>query len=201
MFVQMKKCSKTSLKELQQLLTTNQYALLASVTDGFVIGMLCCGVDRNHQDYNINLQQVLNEGETLEPSVVKILTQISVDAFEHLNTGILQLKLAIEDDDESLTQRLKSIAEWSEGWLLGFGHGTDATKLSSDGVEVLGDIRNISQVEFDIDGSLSEEDTEEMERAYTDILGHLKVSVEMLFLEKKQALKQSMPAQKSDNIH
>jgi uncharacterized protein YgfB (UPF0149 family) len=45
------------------------------------------------------------------------------------------------------------------------------------------------------------EEDESMEKAYVDILEHLKVSVEMLFLEKQQALLKAPKPQTSKNIH
>jgi len=185
------------IEQLQPYVSKEGLALSATEINGFVTGMVCGGLTWEDQDCLMNLQQVVNEGDGLSVEVVECIANSFKTVSKQLDQGLMQLKLAIEEDSKSLSQRLQSLAKWSEGWLLGFGHGVNSGKASKDAIEALSDIKNISQVEFEIEDQADEE----MEKAYVEILEHLKVSVEMLFLEKQQALNKMPKPQSSDNIH
>jgi len=184
--------------ELHPFVSSEDLALSATEINGFVTGMVCGGLSWKDEDCQVNLQQVLNEGEALSADLLSIISKSFTETKQNLEQGIMQWKLAIEEGPESLTERLKSLSLWSEGWLLGFGHGLDSGKATNEAIEVMGDIKNISQVDFEL---AEDEEDEEMEKAYVEILEHLKVSVEMLFLEKQRALVNSPKPQSSDIIH
>jgi hypothetical protein len=187
--------------ELQPFVSSEDLVLSATEINGFITGMLCGGLSWQDEDCQMNLQQVLNEGDALSADLLAILSRSFKDTKQQMVQGLLQWKLAIEDNDNSLGERLKSLSLWSEAWLLGYGHGLDSGKATAEAIEVLSDIKNISQVDFELAESEQGEEDESMEKAYVDILEHLKVSVEMLFLEKQQALLKAPKPQTSKNIH
>ncbi len=183
--------------QLHPFVVSEELALSATEINGFITGMVCGGLQWEDEDCRMNLQQIINQGDALNVEVIALLASIFSATRAQLDKGLLELKLAIEDDSQELSQRLKSIAVWSEGWLLGFGLGIDSGKVSKDALEILADIKNISEVEFEIE----DEENDELEKAYVEILEHLKVSIEMLFLEKQQSLLNKPKPQTSENIH
>ena len=187
-----------SIDDLQPYVSSEDLALSATEINGFITGMVCGGLNWKDEDCQMNLQQVVNEGDALSADLLAIMANSFEETKQQLDQGLLQWKLAVEDNSSSLSERLKSLSLWSEGWLLGFGHGLDSGKGTPEAIEVLGDIKNISQVDFDLK---DDEEDEAMEKAYVEILEHLKVSVEMLFLEKQQALVNTPKPQTSENIH
>lgn len=187
-----------SIDELEPFVSSEDLALSATEINGFITGMVCGGLNWKDEDCQLNLQQVVNEGDALSADLLAVLSSSFEGTKQQLEQGLLQWKLSIEDNATRLSERLNSLSLWCEGWLLGFGHGLDSGKATLEAIEVLGDIKNISQVDFDLK---DDEEDETMEKAYVEILEHLKVSVEMLFLEKQQALVNAPKPQTSENIH
>ena len=187
--------------ELKPFVSAEDLALSATEINGFISGMMCGGLSWKDEDCQMSLQHVLNEGDALSADLLAILASSFNDIKQQMEQGMLQWKLAIEDNTDGLSERLKSLSLWSEGWLLGFGLGLDSGKASPEAIEVLSDIKNISQVDFELGEGEEGDEDEELEKAYVDILEHLKVSVEMLFLEKQQALSNSPKPQASESIH
>ena len=186
---------------LKKLFSTQNHALSAAETHGFITGMIVAGLRLDSNEMSANLQQILNESAPLSKDLASVLKKISSNTFEQLETGLLQLNLMIEDDQQTLAVRLKSVAEWADGWLLGFGHHSTSNNLPNDSLEALRDIRNISQVDFEIDPELNADDIDELERSYVEIIEHLKVTVEMLYLDNTKISKQTEAPLSSGSIH
>lgn len=99
--------------------------------------------------------------------------------------------LFLPDDELDLTQRVRSLAAWCQGYLVGFGTGSaqvNITKFSAETEEALNDIVNIANMSDDF----AAEDGESNEVAYAELVEYLKVAVllmsgEMLAESKKDS--------------
>lgn len=88
--------------------------------------------------------------------------------------------LFLPDDETDLTQRLRSLAAWCQGYLVGFGTASAQSKIdkfSPETEEALKDIVNIA--------NLSDESAEDEsdEAAYAELVEYLKVAVLLMSSE------------------
>ena len=81
----------------------------------------------------------------------------------------------LPDDDDSLTQRVNAIGDWSQGYLIGLSLGgiTDFAPLPDDAREIAKDLLEISRAgtSYDLEGN------EEDENAYAELVEYLRVGV------------------------
>lgn len=90
--------------------------------------------------------------------------------------------LFLPDDELDIIQRIRCLAAWSQGFLVGFGTACGQmgmTEFTSETEEALKDIVNIANISDDFDT----EETEESEAAYAEIVEYLKVAVLLMSSE------------------
>ncbi len=89
------------------------------------------------------------------------------------------LDLMLPPDELSLSQRIDALAGWCEGFLHGLGaSGLDgSSRLPAEVAEALRDLAQISQAKLD------EEDLEENEHYYAELVEYVRVAVLTLFAE------------------
>ena len=117
---------------------------------------------------------------------------------EQLEKDIFELDLSMPPETASIEERLNSICQWSQGFLLGYGMQLGNQKLNSEELdEALEDLMEISQVD------LAVEETEEMEQALYTVIEHVRVTSQVIYLETRgqlQAALQQMQSSKQ-SIH
>ena len=85
------------------------------------------------------------------------------------------------------------MAQWAQGFLVGFGMVQQALNQASEDVqEVIRDIRDISQLSLDF-----EQEDEESEIAFTEIVEYLRVSAMLCF----NTFSRNMPTPISNTLH
>ena len=89
------------------------------------------------------------------------------------------LNLLLPPDEVTLRQRIDALAGWCEGFLHGLGASglEGGSQLPPDVVEALRDLAQISQAKLD------EEELEENEFYYTELVDYVRVAVLTLFAE------------------
>ncbi|MGJ8689211.1 MAG: UPF0149 family protein [Gammaproteobacteria bacterium] len=90
--------------------------------------------------------------------------------------------LFLPDDELDLTQRVRSLASWCQGYLVGFGTGSgqvNITSFSAETEEALNDIVNIANMSDDF----ASEESEANEAAYMELVEYLKVAVLLMSSE------------------
>ncbi len=89
------------------------------------------------------------------------------------------LNLLLPPDEVTLRQRIDALAGWCEGFLHGLGASglEGSSQLPPDVVEALRDLAQISQA------TLDEEELEENEFYYTELVEYVRVAVLTLFTE------------------
>lgn len=148
---------------------------------GVMCGLLASGVTVSEPEMLGSLagHLALEQGFTgAEQGALVRLHEITQQAFE---AGDYDLALLLPEDDEELALRLAALAQWSEGFLAGFGvasAGVTDSKLSPALQEALSDIAAISQV-----GSIEEDEEEDAEGMVETLIEHSRVSALMVFTE------------------
>lgn len=92
----------------------------------------------------------------------------------------MELALLLPEDDEELGNRVAALAQWCEGFLVGFGTGSAGTRdadLAPGLQEALSDIAAISQV------GLPEDSSDEEEAMFEQVAEHCRMAAMMVFTE------------------
>jgi len=111
-------------------------------------------------------------------AVIQVLQESVIAQFEDPEFGFAPL---LPDDDEELSLRIGALAQWCQGFLVGFGTGvkTAEVNFSQDTQEVLRDLVEISNVADDLD----QEANEANEIAYTELEEYVRAAAMMLYSE------------------
>ena len=86
----------------------------------------------------------------------------------------------LPDDETPLSQRADALSLWCQGFLygLGSGHTPDPGTVSTEAGEIIRDLTEITHVGVDAD-----EENEENEVAFAEVVEFVRVGVQLLFVE------------------
>ncbi len=106
------------------------------------------------------------------------IAQLYNASLRQLNDDDLGLSLLLPNDDVDLDQRTLALGQWCHGFLSGFGSaGIEGDcKLSAEASDALRDFAAIVQVG-------AEEDSEEAEGDYTELVEYVRMATLSLFME------------------
>ncbi len=162
--------------------------------------MLEFGYEVSPSELHGLLSGVVSTGLKIRPDSVIALVLKHVDAescSERNRSTILAMHTFIEremfsedsrytlflpDDELDLSQRLRCLAAWCQGFLVGFGTASaqkQIARFSAETEEALKDIVNIANLSDDFDAA----DDEVNETAYAELVEYLKVAVLLMSSE------------------
>jgi uncharacterized protein YgfB (UPF0149 family) len=103
----------------------------------------------------------------------------------------------LPDDDAPLVERADALSLWCQGFLYGLGSGpaADPTQVSQEAGEIIRDLTEITHV-----GVEADEQNEENEAAFAEVVEFVRVGVQLLFVELAPARGQE-PAPEAGSIH
>ena len=103
----------------------------------------------------------------------------------------------LPDDDAPLPERADALSLWCQGFLYGLGSGTtaDPATVSSEAGEIIRDFTEITHV-----GVEADEQNEESETAFAEVVEFVRVGVQLLFVELAPARGQE-PVPGAASIH
>jgi yecA family protein len=143
----------------------------AAEAHGMLAGMLCANNGIEAEDW---LTQVLgadldelNDGDEAAMDALYADTQTLLKAVD------FSFDLFLPDDDVSLTERVRALSEWCQGFLYGIGYAGSQRSWQEDCAEVLRDLADISLLDENAAG-------EEDEAAYAEIREFVRVSVQLI---------------------
>jgi uncharacterized protein YgfB (UPF0149 family) len=162
---------------------------------GTLAGALCSSRDYGLIEW---LHEILPDdspdGEALENSVLQsvynsmVLTLVGSDSdFQPL----------LPDDEAPLAERAHALSLWCQGFLYGLGSGSiaDPAKVSAEIGEFIDDLTKFTQVGVDPD-----DQNEENEVAFAEVVEFVRVGVQLLFVELAPARGEE-PAPGAASIH
>ncbi|MBL4583022.1 MAG: UPF0149 family protein [Pseudomonadales bacterium] len=167
--------------DLQSRLMHTEVLQSPSELHGLVSGMLCC---RPELDSEILLNDLWLQLD-LDPielhEVDGILRQLFSNARAALADPDFIFYPLLPCDDEAFSWRTECIGGWCQGFLSGYGLGTtsDSEPLNTETEEILSNFFEFSQISSQYD----DEDIEDLEADYLDLVEFLKITVIHLFLE------------------
>lgn len=163
--------------ELQRLLQHLGVAQDASEYHGALCGMLCHGAPQAESLIFDEMKQ--DEAAQAE------LHRFSKSALEQLAQP--EFSPVVPDDDKPLNQRVEALAAWCSGFLYGFGTGKDIDikQYSEEAQELIKDFTEISRADVE---SSDEENAEDEENAYVELIEYVRVGTQVIFLETRPQL-------------
>jgi uncharacterized protein len=145
---------------------------------GTLAGALCSSSDYGLLEW---LHEILPddspEGEALQSSILQNVYNSTVRTLAGNEADFTPL---LPDDEEPLLERADALSQWCAGFLYGLGSGpaSDPAKVSAEAGEIIRDLTEITQVGVDAD-----EQNEENEVAFAEVLEFVRVGVQLLFVE------------------
>ncbi len=167
--------------ELNAVLASLHTGCSAAELHGVLSGLLAGGARLNRQALVKALEAHTNADQAFGDELVAKLWQLNLQSLEELNASELEFALLLPDDDEALRLRVQALADWSQGFLVGFGTAVrpNDTRVHSETVkETLQDIVHIANVDVERDG-----DEEADELAYAELFEFVRLATIHLFEE------------------
>ena len=151
----------------------NALEKLQAVTDASEAHGTLCGLLLGQQDLSkwlkFTLESIPEQGDLLAVENLRLLQELFDLSKQQLNADDMSMELLLPDDAEEFAIRLLGLATWCQGFLYGLAVNGEAlvSGLSEQGEDLL----EISQLGND------EEETDETEAVYAEIVEHVRLSV------------------------
>jgi uncharacterized protein YgfB (UPF0149 family) len=162
---------------------------------GTLAGALCSSSDYGLLEW---IHEILPddspEDQALQSSVLQNLYDSTVRTLAGNEADFAPL---LPDDDAPLIERADALSQWCQGFLYGLGSGpaSDPAKVSTEAGEIIHDLTEITHV-----GVESDEQNEENELAFAEVVEFVRVGVQLLFVEFAPARGQE-PAPGAASLH
>jgi len=182
-----------SFEKISQALEGAELFTNAAETHGVLSGFVCGGIKLDDKSWQPLFNDVVNEGMALPQELKKLISDIYANVIKQCADDSLGFNLLLPDDEKPLDERAEAMAQWAQGFLVGFGMVQQALNQASEDVqEVIRDIRDISQLSLDF-----EQEDEESEIAFAEIVEYLRVSAMLCF----NTFSRNMPTPISNTLH
>ncbi len=136
-----------------------------------------CGLLLGRRDFSdwmgFTLEQKPEGGDLLAKEQLNSLRALYDDTRDQLNSDDLSFELLLPDEHQEFGERLVGLGAWCQGFLYGLAVQGEKflAGLSEQGRECMDDLLQISQLSHD------EEQTEDAESDYAEIVEHVRLSV------------------------
>jgi len=165
----------------------------ASETHGVLSGFVCGGVALDDQSWQPLFNDVINEGMALPSTIKSLISDVYADVVKQCSDDSLGFSLLLPDDEKPLDERAEAMAQWAQGFLVGFGMvQQNLNQAPEDVQEMIRDIRDISQLSLDF-----EQEDEDSEIAFTEIVEYLRISAMVCF----NTFSRNISTPVSDTLH
>jgi len=150
----------------------------ASEAHGTLCGMICISGKGDIKNWLTHVLEDQNSDKFPSSESESILVSLHNRTVAELTEQNYQLELLIHSDDDPLGVRIDDLCNWCQGFLYGLSLAglTDIKKLPTEASEILQDMMDISKAGYD-----SEEDEEENEAAFAEIVEYLRIGTYVIF--------------------
>jgi len=166
-----------SFSQITDVLEEAELFTSAAEVHGILSGFICGGIDLDSKDWLTHFNDVVNEGLGLPLKAKNLVSLLHTQVITQFTDDGLGFSLLLPIDDKPLDDRCEALSQWAQGFLVGFGMVQQALNQASEDVqEMIKDIRDISQISLGF-----EEEDEESEIAYAEIVEYLRVGAMLCF--------------------
>ena len=141
---------------------------------GTLIGLLCARGEMEKQEWLDYIAHALNPADLLAREALETFGVLFEAARGQLGDSNLDFQPLLPGDDAPVEERIGSLAQWAQGFLLGMSAGglQDIENLPGDSGEIIRDFVDISRADtYELEGS------EEDEVAYNELLEYVRTGV------------------------
>jgi uncharacterized protein YgfB (UPF0149 family) len=173
-----------SFVDAEQALRTAEAAVSVAEGHGCLCGAFCTLPQFSSQSW---LQELLpdptdeyylvNE-QAIDPALIKLHDETRLA----LQGDAMEFVPLLPDDEAPLAERIAALAQWSQGFLYGFGIGAPAAAPQTYPGEVAEVLKDFSEIARANDTEVSGEDDEE-EQAYFELVEYLRAAVQLIYDE------------------
>jgi uncharacterized protein YgfB (UPF0149 family) len=145
---------------------------------GTLAGALCSSRDYGLIEW---LHEILPDDSPDEDALQSSVLQNVYDSMVRTLAGNeADFAPLLPDDEVPLSKRADALSSWCQGFLYGLGSGpaSDPSKVSTEAGEIIRDFTEITHVGVDAD-----EQNEENEIAFAEVVEFVRVGVQLLFVE------------------
>ena len=141
---------------------------------GLFCGLICAAGFADHKIWVAEIFEAYDPKDLLQAEAYRLLQTLYQETLIRLNSPELDFELLLPDDEDPLCDRTESLANWCGGFLSGLGIGgvPPQAELSDEVAELLGDLSQISRVDFDLD-----DPNEEEQVAFEEVVEYVRVGV------------------------
>lgn len=149
---------------------------------GTFCGKLCGGAVMTQEEWRKTALSTLDIAQQADNELLEQIDILYKTTQQQLSSGDYNLTLLLPDDDSELDVQTQALAQWCNGFLLGFGSaGIDPnTQFSSENAEALRDFAAIVQAETD-----AELDEAEQEGDFIELVEYVRIVALNFFEEYK----------------
>ncbi|QDE30127.1 MULTISPECIES: UPF0149 family protein [Shewanella] len=145
---------------------------------GMLVGLICGGVKQEKLTWLKPLVELMNDGQPLEPKLQQLIIELYQDTVTRLADFEFGFTLLLPEEEVPLSERVEALALWTQSFLTGIAIiQPKLAKATPDVREVIKDLADIAQVEFDVG------DDEESEVAYEELQEFVRMSAILCYSE------------------
>ena len=145
---------------------------------GALVGLICGGVEQTGDTWIKPLFDLMNDGQPLPGQLHQLVCDLFQDSVTRLAEFEFGFMPLLPEEEEPLSQRVEALSLWAQSFLTGMAIIQPKLNQASTEVrEVIKDLAEIAQVEFDV------ADDEESEAAYTELLEFVRIAAIMCYAE------------------
>lgn len=150
----------------------------AAEVHGTLCGMICISGQADINTWLSLIFENQDPNDMLIQESRQVLVDLHAETLEQLASTSYDLEILIHDDNQPLDIRIEDLSMWCQGFLYGLSLAglTDINKLPIEASEILQDMSDISKA-----GYSTEDDDEENEVAFTEIIEYIRVGVYVIF--------------------
>ncbi|WOT04496.1 UPF0149 family protein [Shewanella youngdeokensis] len=155
---------------------------------GALVGLICGGVEQSGKAWILPLLDLMNDGKPLPPKLNVLVDELFQDAVTRLSDTDFGFSPMLPEEEESLSKRVEALSLWVQSFLTGIAIiQPKLSKASSDVREVIQDLSEIAQVEFDV------EEDDESEAALIELMEFSRMAALLCYSEFGPAVEDDKP--------
>lgn len=141
---------------------------------GTLTGLFCAKGDLKAEEWLEYIGHALDSADLLAREAIETFRALYEQTRKELNDSVLRFHPLLPGDEASVEERIESLGEWCQGFLLGLSAGgvTELDKMPGDSGEVLRDLVEIARA-----GTYELEGGEEDESSYNELLEYVRTGV------------------------
>ena len=181
--------------ELERVLREARALQEPAEAHGILAGALCSSSDYGLIEW---VHEILPDDSPEDDALQSSVLQNVYDSMVRtLGGNEADFSPLLPDDEAPLSERAEALSAWCQGFLYGLGSGpaSDPAKVSTEAGEIIHDLTEITHV-----GVAADEQNEENELAFAEVVEFVRVGVQLLFVELAPARREE-PAPGAASLH